>query len=692
MSIRQRLAKLNPRQQEAVRYIDGPCLVLAGAGSGKTSVITTKIAYLVHECGMSARRIAAVTFTNKAAREMKERVGQMLKGKEGHGLTVSTFHTLGLNIIRGELKALGYKPGFSLFDPEDAKALLRDLMNKDAQVDAEQINAVQHQISEWKNDLVLPGQALSHAASEDEHYAARVYEAYVRHLKAYNAVDFDDLILLPVVLLQRDPEVLARWRRKIHYMLVDEYQDTNVSQYLLVKLLMEERKTFTVVGDDDQSIYAWRGARPENLVTLGEDFPRLNVIKLEQNYRSTGTILRAANTLIANNPHVYEKTLWSEMGQGAPIRVVVNRHEEAEAERVASEILTRRIKERAEWRDFAVLYRGNFQARLLELKLQHYQIPYKLSGGTSFFSRNEIKDAMAYLRLLINPADDNAFLRIVNVPRREIGPGTLEKLANYATERGVSLFDACHELGLEQQLPARAVERLGRFTHFIDGVRRRMDQGDALAAIRGMLHEMDYEAWLYQNASAPTIAEKRMANVWTLIDQLEKSMKPALGNESPEERAEQAGEEDDAETDDVEAAISRLVLRDILEQQAEEDDTDRVQLLTMHASKGLEFPHVYLMGLEEELLPHRNAIEAGTVEEERRLAYVGITRARQTLTLTLARQRKAFGELMDCVPSRFLDELPPDDLEWEGRPDREDPDKKQARGQDAIAGLRSLLG
>ncbi|WP_445158778.1 DNA helicase Rep [Halomonas sp. E14] len=692
MSIRQRLAKLNPRQQEAVRYIDGPCLVLAGAGSGKTSVITTKIAYLVQECGMSARRIAAVTFTNKAAREMKERVGQMLKGKEGHGLTVSTFHTLGLNIIRGELKALGYKPGFSLFDPEDAKALLRDLMNKDAQVDAEQINAVQHQISAWKNDLVLPGQALSHAADEDAQYAARIYEAYVRHLKAYNAVDFDDLILLPVVLLKDNPEVLARWRRKIHYMLVDEYQDTNVSQYLLVKLLMEERKTFTVVGDDDQSIYAWRGARPENLVTLGEDFPRLNVIKLEQNYRSTGTILRAANTLIANNPHVYEKTLWSEMGQGAPIRVVVNRHEEAEAERVASEILTRRIKERAEWRDFAVLYRGNFQARLLELKLQHYQIPYKLSGGTSFFSRNEIKDAMAYLRLLINPADDNAFLRIVNVPRREIGPGTLEKLANYATERGVSLFDACHELGLEQQLPARAVERLGRFTHFIDGVRRRMDQGDALAAIRGMLHEMDYEAWLYQNASAPTIAEKRMANVWTLIDQLEKSMKPALGNESPEERAEQAGEEDDAETDDVEAAISRLVLRDILEQQAEEDDTDRVQLLTMHASKGLEFPHVYLMGLEEELLPHRNAIEAGTVEEERRLAYVGITRARQTLTLTLARQRKAFGELMDCAPSRFLDELPADDLEWIGRADREDPERKQARGQDAIAGLRSLLG
>ena len=682
-SILSRIKGLNPRQQEAVRYIDGPCLVLAGAGSGKTSVITTKIAYLVQECGMSARKIAAVTFTNKAAREMKERVGQMLKGKEGHGLTVSTFHNLGLNIIRGELKTLGYKPGFSLFDPEDAKALLRDLMNKDAQVDAEQINAVQAKISTWKNDLVLPSDALSFAADDDEHFAARVYEAYVRHLKAYNAVDFDDLILLPVVLLQRDPEALARWRNKIHYMLVDEYQDTNVSQYLLVKLLMAERATFTVVGDDDQSIYAWRGARPENLVTLGEDFPRLKVVKLEQNYRSTGTILRAANTLIANNPHVYDKTLWSDMGDGAPIRVIVNRHEEAESERVASEILTRRIKEKAEWRDFAVLYRGNFQARLLELKLQHYQIPYKLSGGTSFFSRNEIKDPMAYLRLLINPADDNAILRIVNVPRREIGPGTLEKLANYATERSISLFAACHELGLEQTLPTRAVERLSRFTHFIDGVRKRMDQDDAIAAIRDMLRDMDYEAWLYQNASAPTVAERRMANVWILIDQLEKSL-----NRDPED----ADDSTATETDGVEAAISRLVLRDILEQQAEEDDSDRVQLLTMHASKGLEFPHVYLMGLEEDLLPHRNAIEMETVEEERRLAYVGITRARRTLTLTLARQRKAYGELMDCQPSRFLDELPADDLEWEGRADKEDPEKKQARGQNAIAGLRSLLG
>ena len=680
--IRQRISGLNPRQREAVKYIDGPCLVLAGAGSGKTSVITTKIAYLVHECGMSARRIAAVTFTNKAAREMKERVQALLPGRSGHGLTVSTFHTLGLTIIRSELKTLGLRPGFSLFDPEDAKALLRDLMQKDAQIDADQINQVQSRISNWKNDLILPGHALSHAETEDDAYCARIYEHYVRHLKAYNAVDFDDLIMLPATMFERHPEVLQRWRNRIHYMLVDEYQDTNSSQYQLVRMLMAERQTFTVVGDDDQSIYAWRGARPENLVQLGEDFPSLNVIKLEQNYRSTSIILKAANTLIANNPHVYEKTLWSDKGRGEPIRVIVNRNEEAETERVATEILTRRIKESAQWRDFAVLYRGNFQARLLELKLQHHQIPYKLSGGTSFFSRNEIKDAMAYLRLLINPADDNAFLRIVNVPRREIGPNTLEKLANYAQERKVSLFAACSEMGLAHVLSERAVDRLGRFNHFLEGIRKRMDQGDAIAAIRAMFAEMDYEAWLYQNASAPIIAEKRMGNVYILIDQLEKSMHR------------DADEGDDAaeETDDVEAAISRLVLRDILDQQAQEDDTDKVQLLTLHASKGLEFPHVYVMGMEEELLPHRNSIEMDTIEEERRLAYVGITRARQTLTLSLAQQRKQFGEMMNCAPSRFLDELPPEDLEWYGRADKEDPEKKRERGQSAIAGLRSLLG
>ncbi|SFC49610.1 ATP-dependent DNA helicase Rep [Marinospirillum celere] len=672
------LARLNDRQLEAVTQVTSPLLVLAGAGSGKTSVITTKIAYLIRDKGMSARNIGAVTFTNKAAREMRERVGRMLSREEAKGLTVSTFHSLGLDIIRKEVKHLGYKSGFSLFDTEDTRALIRDLMHKDAQVDADIINQVLHLISNWKNDLIEPGTALSHAEDESQALAAKVYESYIRHLKAYNAVDFDDLIRLPVLLFQQQPEILRKWQERLHYLLVDEYQDTNISQYRLVKQLTDLRKTFTVVGDDDQSIYAWRGARPENLNQLSEDFANLKIIKLEQNYRSTGRILKVANQLIANNPHLHEKSLWSQLGFGDPIKVIECASEDAEAERIAGEIMTRKLKERLSWKDFAVLYRGNFQSRILEIKLQAMQIPYKISGGTSFFARNEIKDIMAYLRLLINPSDDNAFLRIINIPRREIGPAILEKLAIYAKDRDVSLFAACHELGLEQYLSERQVERLRRFTHWLDGIIRRCESDEAIAAIGEMIRDMDYEAWLYQNASSPTVAERRYANIWTLVDSLAETLK-RMQEENPEAT--------------IREAIARLVLRDLLEQQEEEDDSDKVQLLTLHASKGLEFPQVFLMGMEEELLPHRNAIEADTIEEERRLAYVGITRAQQHLTLTLARQRKTYGEMLNCTPSRFLDELPEEDLDWKGSKGekKESPEEKMQRNKSRASALKELL-
>lgn len=672
------LSRLNDRQLEAVQQVTSPLLVLAGAGSGKTSVITSKIAYLIRDRGMAARNICAVTFTNKAAREMRERVGKMLSREEAKGLTVSTFHSLGLDIIRKEVKHLGYKSGFSLFDNEDTKALLRDLMHKDAQVDADIINQVQHQVSNWKNDLVEPQVALSLAEEPSQKLAAQVYESYNRHLKAYNAVDFDDLIRLPVLLFQQQPEVLEKWQHKLHYLLVDEYQDTNISQYRLVKYLTQLRKTFTVVGDDDQSIYAWRGARPENLNQLSDDFANLKIIKLEQNYRSTGRILKVANQLIANNPHLHEKSLWSQLGYGDPIKVIECASEDAEAERIAGEIMTRKLKENRHWKDFAVLYRGNFQSRILEIKLQALQVPYKISGGTSFFARNEIKDIMAYLRLLINPADDNAFLRIINIPRREIGPAILEKLAIYAKDRGVSLFAACHELGLEQYLSERQVERLRRFTHWLDDIIQRCERDDAIAAIGEMIRDMDYQAWLHQNTSSPTVAERRYANIWTLIDSLAETLK-RMQDDNPEAT--------------IKEAIARLVLRDLLEQQEEEDDSDKVQLLTLHASKGLEFPQVFLMGMEEELLPHRNAIEADTLEEERRLAYVGITRAQQHLTLTLARQRKTYGEMLNCTPSRFLDELPEEDLEWKGRKgeQQESPEDKRQRNQSRASALRELL-
>jgi len=662
---------LNPKQKEAVHYVGGPLLVLAGAGSGKTSVITQKIAYLVNKCGLKGRHIAAVTFTNKAAREMKERVGKLVSGPDARGLTVSTFHNLGLNIIRTEHKKLGYKPGFSIFDSEDAKALLRDIMLKEGEENSDILNIVQMQISSWKNAMLTPAQAVSQAKTPEELQAAQAYVLYDRYLKAYNALDFDDLILLPVLLFKNEPEVLRKWRQKIQYLLVDEYQDTNMAQYELVRQLVEERQALTVVGDDDQSIYAWRGARPENLAKLEEDFPTLKLVKLEQNYRSTSLILNAANVVIANNPHTFIKQLWSEMQGGEKIRIIRCRNEDAEAEQVAAEILDQKLKRGVPFKDFAVLYRGNHQSRLLEIKLQAFQVPYRMSGGTSFFSKNEIKDAMAYFKLIVNPDDDAAFLRVVNVPRREIGPSTLEKLGNYSTERNISLFQACGEMGLERVLKERPLEKVRRFCTWLEKITRRCYEEDPIPVLKQLFTDIEYDQWLLQNASSSKAAEKRMENVWYLID----SMKNML--EADKGTADEIG---------IDEAISKLVLRDMLEQQEEEDDSDKVHLLTLHASKGLEFPYVFIMGLEEEILPHRNSIEEDNIEEERRLMYVGITRAKRSLALTYAAARKQFGEKIETIPSRFLDELPEDDLQWEGGEERDQARAKQ-KGKQTLSAL-----
>ncbi|MDF0733320.1 DNA helicase Rep [Pseudomonas entomophila] len=667
------MSRLNPRQQEARDYVGGPLLVLAGAGSGKTSVITRKIAHLIQNCGIRAQYIVAMTFTNKAAREMKERVGTLLRPGEGRGLTVCTFHNLGLNIIRKEHERLGYKPGFSIFDETDIKALLSDIMQKEYSGD-DGIDEIKNMIGAWKNDLILPAEALEKARNPREQTAAIVYTHYQRTLKAFNAVDFDDLILLPVKLFEQNPDILERWQNRVRYLLVDEYQDTNASQYLLVKMLIGMRNQFTVVGDDDQSIYAWRGARPENLMLLKEDYPSLKVVMLEQNYRSTSRILRCANVLIANNPHAFEKQLWSEMGVGDEIRVIRCKNEEAEAERVAMEILTLHLRTDRPYSDFAILYRGNYQAKLIELKLQHHQVPYRLSGGNSFFGRQEVKDLMAYLRLLVNPDDDNAYLRVINVPRREIGSTTLEKLGNYATERGVSMYAASEELGLGEHLDARYTERLQRFKHWLDGVRHKVALEDPIAALHEMVRDIDYENWIRQQTASDKAAEFRISNVWFLIDALKNTL-----------------EKDEEGDMTIEDAIGKLVLRDMLErQQEEEENAEGVQMMTLHASKGLEFPYVFIMGMEEEILPHRSSIEADTIEEERRLAYVGITRARQTLAFTFAAKRKQYGEIIDCTPSRFLDELPPEDLSWEGLDDAP-VEVKAARGNTALADIRAML-
>jgi ATP-dependent DNA helicase Rep len=456
---------LNPQQRDAARHVDGPLLVLAGAGSGKTRVITRKIAYLIEDCGIAAKNIAAVTFTNKAAREMKSRVAELMASRNAsaRGLMVSIFHTMGLNILRREYAHIGFRAGFSIFDAQDSLAVLRDLMGRDFAADSEHAEQCQWQISEWKNQLILPEQAMAIADDGQKVAAANVYQRYVEALKAYNAVDFDDLILLPVLLFRQNRDVLHRWQAKIHYLLVDEYQDTNGCQYELVKQLVGIREALTVVGDDDQSVYSWRGARPENLVQLQQDFPRLKLIKLEQNYRSVGRILRVANELIGHNPHIFDKKLWSAMGEGDPIRVIGCRDEDHESEKVVSELLYHKLKHQANFQDYAILYRSNHQSRPIEKILREHNVPYFLTGGTSFFSRVEVKDIMAYLRLLANQDDDNAFLRVINTPRRGIGASTLQTIGNYAAQRKTSMFGACFEFGLAEQLSAQAMAKVQHF-------------------------------------------------------------------------------------------------------------------------------------------------------------------------------------------------------------------------------------
>ncbi|HEI8868086.1 DNA helicase Rep [Serratia sp. AKBS12] len=666
--------RLNPSQQQAVEFVTGPCLVLAGAGSGKTRVITNKIAHLIHHCGYQARHIAAVTFTNKAAREMKERVAQTLGRKEARGLMISTFHTLGLDIIKREYKALGMKSNFSLFDDRDQLALLKELTKQFLEEDKTLLAQLITTISNWKNDLIDPARAMEVARSQRDKHFAHCYGLYHAHMRACNVLDFDDLILLPTLLLQRDPEVRERWQQRIRYLLVDEYQDTNTSQYELVKLLVGNRARFTVVGDDDQSIYSWRGARPQNLVLLKEDFPALQVIKLEQNYRSSERILKAANILIANNPHVFEKKLFSELGYGEALKVITANNEDHEAERVVGELIAHHFVKKTNYGDYAILYRGNHQSRVFEKMLMQNRIPYKISGGTSFFSRPEIKDLLAYLRVLTNPDDDSAFLRIVNTPKREIGPTTRQKLGEWANLRSKSLFDASFDLGLGQHLSGRGLESLQRFTGWLKGIAE-LAEREPVAAVRDLIHGIDYESWLFETATSPKAAEMQMKNVNTLFGWMTEMLE---GSELDEPMT-------------LSQVVTRFTLRDMMERGESDEELDQVQLMTLHASKGLEFPYVFLVGMEEGLLPHQSSIDEDNVDEERRLAYVGITRAQKELIFTLCRERRQYGELVRPEPSRFLLELPQDDLAWETERKVISPQERMQKGQSNVANIRAML-
>ena len=664
---------LNPAQLQAVHHLSGPCLVLAGAGSGKTRVIVHKIGRLL-QAGLAPKEIAAITFTNKAAQEMRERAKALIGGKAAKDLAVSTFHSLGVRILREDGTKVGLKAKYSILDADDVMGVLRDAGGA---TDNKQARQWQWTISLWKNQGLSSDQAAAAAEDADEQVAARVMKLYEERLAAYQAVDFDDLISLPCKLLQRDEEARVKWQTRFRHVLVDEYQDTNAVQYELLKLLVSHedprrRGLFTAVGDDDQSIYGWRGATIDNLKRLPQDWPDLKVIPLEQNYRSTGNILRAANNVIAGNPKLFEKKLWSEFGDGDPVRLLECDGEEHEAERAVAFIQGLRAQGGAlagvqgggavaddrsggqtQFSDFAILYRANHLARVFEQKLRIAGIPYKVSGGQSFFDRAEIKDLCAWLRLLVNQDDDPAFLRAVTTPKRGIGHTSLGKLGEFSAQWKVSLFEALFNKSLATQMPGKALDALHEFGRYINDMEFRANRTtgaeDAKALLLAWLKDIGYEQHLYDNEDS----EKVAANRWTNVLDFIAWMARRCGGELRSEGGIIEGERQTV----LQVAQTISVIISLAERN---DEQDVVTLSTLHASKGLEWPHVMLVGVNEGLLPFKADAEEMTaqrLEEERRLMYVGITRARSTLVVSTLRRRKKGRDTVQGIPSRFIGEM-----------------------------------
>ena len=655
---------LNPQQSAAVAHVEGPMLVLAGAGSGKTRVIVEKIAHLVSSGRFPARRIAAITFTNKSAKEMRERVARRIRGDGAEGLTVSTFHALGLRLLQIEHAKVGLRRGFSVFDTDDCMAQFRDLM-PGAKPDA--VQAMVQLVSRAKNGGLSPEEAQAAARSTRELEAAGLYARYQARLQTFNAVDFDDLIRLPVQLLESDEDARLGWRERIGYLLVDECQDTNDAQYRLLKALAGPAGNFTCVGDDDQSIYAWRGANPENLSQLGQDYPDLRVVKLEQNYRCSSRVLRAANALIANNPHEHPKTLWSAQPDGERIRVWECRDAAHEAERVAAEIDFLHTAKEIPWSDFCVLFRSNFQSRALEKALQMIRVPYHLSGGTAFLERAEVKDALSWLRLVANPDDDAAFLRAVQSPRREVGATTLAKLAELARHAGMPMSRAIESITLLKQLPARAGSALGGFADIL----RRLRADAARLPPAELVRALNERSGLLSALRSQCKNEAQFAMRRGNLDELADWFEGPRGGAGPGELA---------------AQLALLTHAD------RDEGGNQVRLMSMHAAKGLEFRCVFVIGVAEGTLPHEASVDEGSLDEERRLLYVGITRAKERLWLSYPREVSKWGSRMRLEPSRFIEELPAAELQRDGADPVADAERKQERASAGFAAIQALLG
>lgn len=660
-------AGLNLAQLDAVNHLSGPCLVLAGAGSGKTRVITHKIGRLI-QAGLEPRRIAAITFTNKAAAEMRERARQLV-GKAAKDVLICTFHALGVRLLREDGSVLGLKAQFSILDTDDITSILKDCGGT---TDVATARSWQWAISAWKSAGLNAQQALAQAQGDNDRAIATVMAKYEERLTAYQSVDFDDLITLPLRLLREHPEVLARWQTRLGHVLVDEYQDTNATQYELLKLLVGERARFTAVGDDDQSIYGWRGATLDNLKRLPQDYPQLRVVKLEQNYRSTSAILRAANHVIGPNPKLFPKTLWSDLGEGEPVRVAAADSEEHEAERTVARIQSLRTNHRLKaFKDFAVLYRANHQARSLETALRRAQIPYKVSGGTSFFDRAEIKDLCAWLRLMVNNDDDPAFLRAITTPKRGIGHQTLQQLGNFATRYKVSLFEALFSHSLEAAVSSRALAGLHEFGRYLNDLEHRARHthgGEAARAfLTGWLKDIGYEQHLIDSEDSDKVAAARWGNVIDFCDWIVQRCGGRIDDTG--------GVTTETETRSLMEVAQTIALITTIGEREQEQDV--VTLSTLHASKGLEWPHVVLVGVNEGLLPFKPDDDMDSdslalrIQEERRLMYVGITRAQHTLLVSWLKRRKKGRELVPGQPSRFIAEMALDQATT-----REDPREK----------------
>lgn len=654
---------LNPPQRAAVLHVHGPLLVLAGAGSGKTRVIIEKIAHLIASRRMPAKRIAAITFTNKSAREMRERLARRVRGEAAQGLTLCTFHALGLKFLQIEHAAAGLKRNFSIFDDDDVSAQFKDLM-PGAKPDA--IELMKSLVSRAKNAGLSPEQAAERARSPRELEAAALYARYQARLGSFNAVDFDDLIRLPVQILEHDQQITAAWRERIGYLLVDEAQDTNDAQYRLLKAIAGPGGHFTCVGDDDQSIYSWRGANPENLLQMAQDYPALEVIKLEQNYRCSNRVLRAANALIAHNPHTHPKQLWSDQADGERIRVWECRDNEHEAEKVAAEIAYLQAARQVPWSEFCILFRGNFQSRVIEKALQLLRIPYHLTGGTAFLERQEVKDALSWLRLVANPDDDAAFLRAVQSPKREVGATSLARLAELAQARHLPMARVAEIPGALQALPARAANGLAAFNDALQELRAQAPRLPAAELVRLLAERSGLLAELRTQCKDQASFQRRKANLEELADWF-------------------GGGPRGASAGDLAAQLALLSRND------KDEGGNQVRMMTLHAAKGLEFGYVFIVGCQDGVLPHETALEEGALEEERRLMYVGITRAKQGLYLSHSRTTRKFGELMRLKPSRFIDELPQAELQRDGADPVLDAASKQARAKAGLAAIQALF-